>query len=118
MAPEDEAEETSIAFNQSRDVVVAVNEVAASSAVRSAEPAGVMYEVTCAPLCWLGRTFASGMYRLTARSVCARTLMATGSLWTLPPAGTITLLDWLNRICRLEPAASAAPCTRRPTYAP
>ena len=59
--PVEAGEDTSIAFNQNVDVVVPVKEVDLSSAAASPEPFAVRYDVTCAPVCWLGRTFSPGM---------------------------------------------------------
>src|SRR5688572_29585926 len=103
IAPVEDEEETSIAFNQYVEVVVPVNGFAVSSAAKSPEPFPVRYDVTCAPPCWLGCTPASGTCKLTARSCWARTVIGTGSLVTLPPAGTVTPADLLKNTCRFEP---------------
>ena len=59
--PVDAGDDTSIAFNQNVDVVVPVKGVAISSAAASPAPFAVTYDVTCAPVCWLGRTSSPGI---------------------------------------------------------
>src|SRR5262245_792654 len=95
-APVADRERTSMAFNQNVEVVVVVKGVRPSSAVTSPEPLALTYDVTTAPPCWLGRTFSSGTYRLTARSCPASTLSETGSLTTLAPTGITTFADPLK----------------------
>src|SRR5262249_34920956 len=100
---------TSMAFNHHMAVVVAVKGVRDSVDTRSPLPSTLRYDVMTAPLCWLGLTPASGMKKETARSCCARTGNATGSLQTLPFGGTETLGEPEKAIAWLDPAATAAP---------
>src|SRR6185369_6177051 len=105
----DVSDSTSIAFSHHIAVVVPVKDVRGSVVTRSPLPSAVRYEVTTAPLCWLGLTSAPGMKNETARSCCARTGKAMGSLQTLPFGGIETLAEPENVTARLEPAATAAP---------
>src|SRR5262245_10979196 len=100
---------TSIAFNHHIAVVVAVNGVRDSVDTRSPLSSTLRYDVTTAPLCWLGLTPEPGMKNETARSCCARTGNATGSLQTLLFGGIETLGEPEKAIAWLEPAAPAAP---------
>src|SRR5438132_396602 len=80
IAPGDAADSTSIAFTHHSDVIVAENGVRLSSAETSPLPSALRYEVVAAAVCWLGLTPPPGTKRLIARSCCARTGNAIGSL--------------------------------------
>ena len=115
IVPVAELERTSIAFSQKVEVVVRVKAAADSSAATLPEPLSLRYDVTFAPACWLGRTSASGMYRLTARSWRVMTRIGTGSLSTVPPGARVTPGEPPKLTGRLEPDASAAPRMTGPT---
>src|SRR5204863_404930 len=84
-----------------------VNAVFASAAAVSPAPFAVMNDWICALVWAAGCAAASGMYRLTARSSRAITLIVTGSLRTLPPGG-ITTLDAPSKNTRVfDPATRA-----------
>jgi hypothetical protein len=110
MAPGAVAVSVSIDLSQKVAVVSLVNAVFDSAAAASPPPFGVMYDRICALVCAAGCAAASGTYRLTARSSCAMTRIARGSLRTLPPAGMTTFAEPLKNSWAFEPATSVAPC--------
>ena len=61
IVPSAVGEFTSIAFSHQSDVVVVSKPALPSVPLTSPLPSDDRYEVTTAPVCWLGRTFAAGM---------------------------------------------------------
>ena len=110
-----EAEKQLEAAYPNIDVIVSMNPVRGSSAVRSPDPSALTYEVTSAPRCSLARTLTPGMWRLTARSCRGSTVIRTGSLRTLSPAAIVTLVAPPKRTCMLDPDNKAGPRRRCPT---
>src|SRR3954471_2885159 len=108
MAPGEPDDSTSIDFSQNIEVVVRVYGVRVSSATTSPLPSADRYDVTTAPACWLGWTFASCTNRLIARSCQAATFSVTGSLTAVPPGAIVTAGSPLKVTRRFEPFASAA----------